>query len=131
MTRSRLVLAGAAALVALNLALWLVQGGLALPASFLTSLFGPRLVRAEVVAVDAGGAVHDYRIDRGVLRAISGQTLTLRERNGADVSMAVSPSARVTLGGTPVPLRRLRVGMNVLTIRDGDLPAQTVEARKR
>jgi len=128
--RARIAQLGIAVLVAVNVALFVAQGGLALSSSFVSSLFGPRLVRAEVVALDAGGALHDYRVDRGRLLAVSGQTLTLHERDGTDVSLAVSPAAEVMLNGGRVPLSALRRGMKVLTIRDGDAPAQTVEARR-
>ena len=42
----------------------------ALPQGLEDFLFGPKLVRAEVILQDAGG-VHDYRVDRGRVRTVS------------------------------------------------------------
>ena len=117
-----------AALLALNATLLVAQPGLALPGSLGNYFFGPKLVRAEVVLQD-GGTLHDYRIDRGRLRARpSGGTVTLRERDGTIVSIAVAPTASVTLGGRPVPLNALRRNMLVTVIRDGDAPAFELRA---
>ena len=117
-----------AALLLVNAVLFAAQPGLALPGSLGAYFFGPKLVRAEVVLQD-GGTLHDYRIDRGRLRARpSGGTVTLRERDGTIVSIAVAPTASVTLGGRPVPLNALRRNMLVTVIRDGDAPAFELRA---
>ena len=70
-----------AALLAVNAALLVAQPGLALPGSLGNYFFGPKLVRAEVLVKD-GGALHDYRVDRGTIRNKAGGTLTLLERDG-------------------------------------------------
>jgi hypothetical protein len=126
---SRRFLALATALVALNLTLWLASAGLGGSLRDLPSfLFGPRLMRAEVVLNDGS----DYLIDRGRLTAhATGDSLTLREADGRVVVVPVSPSAQVTLGVRTVPLVRLRSGMVVTTIRPGDAPATIVVARRR
>jgi len=92
-------------------ALALVQTGAGGPASLGTYFFGPKLVRAEVVTSEAG-AIHDYRVDRGRIRGIARATmsLTLLERDGTLVTVQVSPSASITLGGAGVPFNRLRRG---------------------
>ncbi len=116
-----------AALLAVNAVLLAAQPGLALPGSLGSYFFGPKLVRAEVLIAD-GGAVHDYRIDRGVIRAKAPGSLTLRERDGTIVTIAVSPAALITLRGRPVPFSLLRRGMVATVIRDGDAPAIEVRA---
>jgi len=127
MRRRPVLLAAAAAAVA---ALALVQTGAAGPRSLGAFFFGPKLVRAEVVLQDANG-LHDYRIDRGRVRAVSPASLTLRERDGTVVVVPVAPDADVRLGGLAVPLVRVRRGFVATTIREGDAPARKVEATRR
>ena len=119
-----------AALLAVNATLFVAQPGLALPGSLGNYFFGPKLVRAEVLLSDSGG-LHDYRIDRGVIRAKAPGSLTLRERDGTLVTIAVSPSASITRGGRPVPFSLLRRGLVATVIRDGDAPAIEVRITGR
>ena len=123
----RLLLAAAAALVTLNAALWLAQFGLALPG--LPAIFGPAMIRAEVVT-KSGGVVHEYRIDRGRITGISGRTLTVSERDGTVVQIPVSPTARITLNGAFVGFGALRRGMKVQTMREAEDPAESVDATR-
>jgi hypothetical protein len=116
-----------AALLALNGALLAEGAGLALPGSLGTYFFGPKLVRAEVLVKD-GGVLHDYRVDRGVIRAKSPGTLSLLERDGSVVSIAVAPTAAITLDGRPIAFSALRRQMVATVIRDGDSPAIEVRA---
>ena len=122
-----------AALLAVNAVLIAAQAGLALPGTLPGSLgtffFGPKLVRAEVVVKEADG-LHDYRVDRGVIRDRAGGSLTLRERDGTVVTIAVSPGVSVTLGGRPTSFASLRRGMSVTVVRDGDAPATEIRAGK-
>ena len=46
----------------------LVQAGAAGIGSLGNFFFGPKLVRAEVMT-NEGGTIHDYRVDRGRIRA--------------------------------------------------------------
>ena len=119
-----------AALLAVNATLLVAQPGLALPGSLGNYFFGPKLVRAEVLVKD-GGVLHDYRIDRGAIRAKAGGTLTLLERDGTLVQIPVAPTAAVTIGGRPMPYSALRKGMVATVIRDGDAPASEVRAARR
>jgi hypothetical protein len=120
-TRSR-ALWVVAALLFVNAVLLAAQPGLALPSSLGNYFFGPKLVRAEVLMAD-GGTLHDYRIDRGVIRAKSPGALTLRERDRSLQTIAISPTASITVRGRPVPFSQLRRGMVATVIRDGDAPA--------
>jgi hypothetical protein len=119
-----------AALLAVNATLLVAQPGLALPGSLGNYFFGPKLVRAEVLVKD-GGALHDYRIDRGTIRNKAGGTLTLLERDGSLVPIAVAPGASITLGGRPIAYSDLRRGMVATVIRDGDAPANEVRANRK
>ncbi len=115
------------ALLALNGVLLAEGAGLALPGSLGTYFFGPKLVRAEVLVKD-GGALHDYRVDRGVIRAKATGTLSVLERDGSLVSISVAPTAAITLDGRPITFSALRRQMVVTLIRDGDNPAIEVRA---
>lgn len=119
-----------AALLALNAVLLAEGAGLALPGSLGTYFFGPKLVRAEVLIKD-GSALHDYRVDRGVLRAKSPGTLSIFERDGSLVSISVAPTAAITLEGRPSTFSALRRQMVVTVIRDGDTPAVEVRASRK
>ena len=119
-----------AALALVGLTLWLVQAGTALPSSLASYFFGPKLVRAEVV-VKSDGILHDYRIDRGKIRAVSSSSITLRERDQAIVTIALAPNVEVKLNGVPTSLSALRPRMTATVIRDNDGPATTVLATRR
>jgi hypothetical protein len=130
MTRRTLALFAVAGLLAVNATLLLVQPGLALPGSLATYLFGPKMVRMEVVLKD-GKTTYDYRIDQGRIRAVSTTSVTLFERTGDVVTIPVSPGARVTIGGKAVVLTALKKGMRVQTVRNGSAPADIVQAFRR
>ena len=116
-----------AALLLVNAVLIAAQAGLALPGSLGSYFFGPKLVRAEVLVKDSG-ALHLYRVDRGVIRSKANGTLALRERDGSLVEIAVAPDATITIGGRPAAYANLRKGMGATVIRDGDAPANEVRA---
>ena len=118
--------ASAAAIAALALA----QGGAASLGSLGNFFFGPKLVRAEVITSEAG-VIHDYRVDRGKIRAVTPSSLTLLEKDGTIVAVPVASTANVTLGGAMVPLTRLKRGFMATTVRDGAASASTVVATRR
>jgi hypothetical protein len=91
--------------------------------------FGPRMARAEAIVV-IGGVTHDFLVDRGRLTAKTPSSVTLRERDGTSHTIAVAPTAQITLAGQPVPLRRLRRGFLVTTVRDGEAAAGWVKATR-
>jgi hypothetical protein len=92
--------------------------------------FGPKLVRAEVILQDAGG-VYDYRIDRGRIRNVTNDSLTLLERDGTLVTISVSPSAEILFRGRRVTLTQLRRNMIATTVRLGDAAAHQVQVQPR
>jgi hypothetical protein len=116
------------ALLAVNAVLLAAQPGYALPQSFHTYLLGPKMLRAEVIVMDGG--IRDYRLDRGRIHRITGTTLVVHERDRTIVSVPVATTARITLNGRTVSFSALRRGMNVMTVRQGDLPAETVTATR-
>ena len=66
----------------------------------------------------------------GCVRAVSGGSLTLLERDGTVVVVPVAADAEVRLTGRVVPFSRLRRGMSALTVREGDGAASVVRATR-
>jgi hypothetical protein len=129
MPKRRIAVWAFAVLLALNAVLFVAQPGLALPGSLGNYFFGPKLVRAEVLVKD-GGVLHDYRVDRGAIRAKSDGTLALLERDGSVVTIPIAPSASITINGIPAAFSALRRGWVATVIRDGDAPAIEVRATR-
>lgn len=121
-------------MVALNLFLWLAPQGLALQRAFLNQLFGPRMVRAEVVVLGADGSPQDFRIDRGVLTAASATSITLNEADGTTQTIPVDAATRVA--GFPVGrggvARLARIAnLHVLVIHLANAPADSIQVESR
>jgi hypothetical protein len=116
-------------LLAFNVVLALSQSSGALPLGLGNRFLGPNMLRAEIV-VKVGGSYHDYLLDNGRIRNLNAGTslVTLVEKDGKVVSVPVAPNARITLNGTVVPFSSLRRGLRAMTIRDGNAPADTVQA---
>jgi hypothetical protein len=127
MRKRRLILAGVAALLAVNVSLWLATFGLALPRSLPAFFFGPGLVRAEIVMLQ-DGVVRDYLVDRGRVRAKTRTSLTLRERDGTMVTIPVAIEATILVNGRVATIAQIRRGMVVTTVREGDGGAIDVRA---
>ncbi len=125
MNRRRFMLL-AVVLVAVNTFFWLAQGGFALPVSIINQFFGNRMVRAEVL-LQAPAGVQDWRIDRGVITAVSGTTLTLREGDGTTVTLDVSPTARIQGPGRFTGVDQLRRRLRVVVYHQANLPAELVQ----
>src|SRR3954452_16121338 len=119
MKRRRFMLL-AVTLVALNTFFWLAASGFALAKSIVNQFFGNRMIRAEVILQAPGGA-QDWRIDRGVVTAVSGSSLTVHEADGADGALSVPPS------GPPQGARKLRVRMRVVVYHQANAPADLVQ----
>jgi hypothetical protein len=125
MKRRRFLLL-AATLVALNSFFWLAQSGFALPKAIINQFFGGNMVRAEVI-VASGGGVQDWRIDRGVITAISGTNVTLREKDGTIVTLPIDPTARVQGPARFAGVGQLRKRLRIVVYRQADQPATTVQ----
>lgn len=96
-----------------------------MPGPLANALFGPTMVRAEVV-VKERGVVSDLRVDRGRIMALSPGSLRLLEADGTVVTVAVAPDAAITMHGRSGRFAELRRGMYVTTVQEGDGPARYV-----
>jgi hypothetical protein len=129
MRRSTIVIVTLCVLLAANIAVGAMRSNSALPRAIGPYFVGPALLRAEIVTKDATG-IHDWRLDRGRIRSLTPTAITLRERDATIVTIPVGPLTRVTLNGRVVSFTSLRRGMNALVARDGDAPAELVQATR-
>jgi len=124
-TRRFVLLAGI--LVTLNLALWFASPGLALRHAIVQQLFGPSMIRAEVVK--KGG--QDWRLDRGVIQSVTITQLTLREADGRVQQIPLSGRTRVIgLGGHRVPVEALLPRWHVLVTWPANGAAESVDIER-
>jgi hypothetical protein len=123
----------AVVLVVLNLVLWLAPAGMALRTSILSALFGPRMIRAEVVVQGGAGVTQDYRVDRGVITspAISNAaSITIRELDGTTTTIPIDATTRVSGPAKFIGLP-LKKNLRVVVIRQANLPAQVIQVEGR
>ena len=125
MTRRRFLYL-ATALVAVNSFFWLAQSGFALPQAIISQFFGGNMVRAEVLVASPAGT-QDWRIDRGVITAISGTDVTLREKDATVVSLQLDPNARVQGPPRFSSVAQLRRRLRVVLYRQADQPVTLVQ----
>jgi len=104
----------AGVLVTLNLVLWLAPQGLALRQIALAKLFGPRLVRAEVIDRAGAGKTVDWRLDRGIIVSATATSLTLSEADGRQQTIGVDNSTTVVARGRHLSVGKLARGWRVL-----------------
>jgi hypothetical protein len=116
----------ATALIAVNSFFWLAQSGFALPQSIINQFFGGSMIRAEVLISTPTGT-QDWRIDRGVITAISGTAVTLREKDANFVSLQVDPNARIQGPARFASVAQLRRRLRVVIYRQADQPATLVQ----
>jgi hypothetical protein len=125
----------ATTLVALNLFFWLASPGLAvrnaLRTSILNQLFGPRMVKAEVIVLGSDGTPQDYRIDRGVVVSVTASALTIDEADGSTQTIPVGPTTRVTGMPGRFAIMRLPRGARVLVLHLANDPASTIQVESR
>jgi hypothetical protein len=119
-------------LVALGICVGLliaVASAFAFNRAVLTELFGPGMIRAQVV-VYANGQDTEIWFARGRIVAMGAGGLTLREKDGQVDRIDVASGARITLNGAFVPMSSLRRGMQVQAFRPGDAPAYRIDATR-
>jgi hypothetical protein len=116
----------ATALVAVNSFFWLAQTGFALPQAIINQFFGGSMIRSEVLISTPAGT-QDWRIDRGVITAISGTAVTLREKDATVVSLQIDPNARVQGPARFASVAQLRRKLRVVIYRQADQPASLVQ----
>jgi hypothetical protein len=85
---------------------------------------GSRMARAEVIAV-VGAAVRDIRIDQGRVVSSTPTSLVVLERDGTRQTIPIGSATQI-YGRSQLAHGRGKA--NVLTIREGDAPAQAVYA---
>jgi hypothetical protein len=123
----------AAILVALNLGLWLAPQGLALRQAFINQLFGPRLIRAEVVLQGgANGGTQDVLIDRGTVLSVAAAAVTIREADGMTYTIPADATTQIVGGGRRFgDYTQLRRGFRVLITREANSPATSIQIEGR
>jgi hypothetical protein len=126
MTSRRRFLYLATALIAVNSFFWLAQSGFALPSAIINQFFGGNMIRAEVLVASPTGTL-DWRIDRGVITAISGTNVTLREKDATVVTLQIDPNARVQGTARISSVAQLRRRLRVVLYRQADQPATLVQ----
>jgi len=125
--RRRRFLILATALVAVNCFFWLAQSGFAIPLGIINQFFGGNMIRSEVLIATPTGGTQDWRIDRGVITAISGTNVTLRERDQTVVSLQIDPNARVQGSARVTNVASLRRRLRIVVYRQADQPATLVQ----
>ena len=113
-------------LVALNAALWLAAPGLALRKALINELFGPRMMRVEVI--QRGGA--DWRLARGVIKSVDGTQVTIREADTKVEQIPLASTTRVIRFGRLLPLSALAPRWHVVVTWPVNGPAQSVDVEK-
>src|SRR3954447_13734538 len=102
----------------------------ALKRSVLADLFGSNLVRGQLV-IYAGGQDSEVWFDRGRITQAGGGSITIREKDGQVVRIAIAPGAKITVGNASVGPNALRKGMQAQVYRPGDAPATRIDATMR
>jgi len=89
--------------------------------------FGPRMIRAEVILQAPGGAVNDFRLDRGVITSVTPLSIDLRERDGSTVTIPVARRVRIAGSPSVTSVAQLRPGMRVLVVHKANARANVVQ----
>jgi hypothetical protein len=116
----------ATALVAVNVFFWLAQSGFAMP-GILQTLFGGRMIRAEVVWQAPDGTIQDTELYRGVVIAASPTSITLREKDRASDVIPVAANAVVHYGTQTITVAQLRRGLRVIVAKPANASADTIQ----
>jgi hypothetical protein len=127
-TRRFVFLAGV--LVALNLALFFAGPGLALRKAIVSELFGPKMIRLEVIEKVPVLGSTDWHVDRGVITQVTPTQLTLREADGRVQPITIASTTRVIRLGRELPLTRLAPKWHVLVTWPATGAAQSVDVEK-
>jgi hypothetical protein len=117
----RLVLL-AGVLVALNFALVFAPPGLAIRRAIVQQLFGPKLIRADVIT-----KVGEWRLDRGIITQVSSTQLTLREADTHLQVIPLSAGTRVIYFGRSLPVSSLARRWRVVVTWPANGAAQSVD----
>jgi len=121
----RFVLLGTV-LVALNVALFFAAPGLALRKAIVNQLFGPKMVRVQVL--EKNGT--QWNLDRGVITSVDSTQVTLREFDGRVQQIPLSGSTRVIHFGHILSVDQLALRWHVLVTWPATGPARSVDVEK-
>jgi hypothetical protein len=87
--------------------------------------FAGSFTRAEVVTI-AGKYVHDWRIDEGRVVGVHSSSIDLMERDGTRQTIAIGPQTVISGVGRVFAPGSIARGTRVVTLRDGNAPAQQI-----
>jgi hypothetical protein len=121
----RFVLLGTV-LVTLNVALWFAAPGFALRKAIVNQLFGPKMVRAQVLKKDGT----QWNLDRGVITSVDSTQVTLREFDGRVQQIPLSGSTKVIHLGRSLSVGQLAPDWHVLVTWPATGPARSVDVEK-
>jgi len=127
-SRRFVLLAGV--LVTLNVALFFAAPGLAIRRAIVNQLFGPKMIRAEVIDSTGPGTTADWRLDRGVITQVSSTQITLRERDGRSQQIPISSTTDVIRFRHHLSPDVLAKRWHVLVTWPANGPAQSVDVEK-
>lgn len=125
-TRRLVLLAGV--FVTLNVVLFFAAPGFALRRALVNELFGPRMVRAQVLLRNG----QDWNLDRGVITQVSDTQLTLREADGRiqPIPLAATTVVIRVASGRHLPLSALSRRWRVVVTWPVVGPAQSVDVER-
>jgi hypothetical protein len=120
----------ASVLATLNVALWFAAPGLALRKALVNQLFGPKMIRLEVIEKTPVGGSTDWHVDRGVITQVSPSQLTLREADTKVQPIPLSGSTKVIRLGRQLPLTVLAPKWHVVVTWPATGAALSVDVEK-
>jgi hypothetical protein len=116
----------ASVLVMLNVALWFAAPGLALRKAIVNQLFGPAMVRAEVIKRNGS----DWRLDRGVITSVDSTQVTLKEADGRIQQIPLAATTKVVRFGHHLSVVALAPRWHVLVTWPANGAAQSVDVER-
>ncbi len=125
----RFVLLGTV-LVTLNLALWFAAPGLALRRALVAQLFGPKMIRVEVITKTPVCGSTDCHVDRVVITSVDPTQVTLREADGRVQQIPLSSTTKVIRFGRRLSTLALAKRWHVVVTWPADGAAQSVDVER-
>jgi len=113
-------------LATLNVALWFAAPGLAIRRAIVNQLFGPKMVRAQVLKKDGT----QWNLDRGVVTSVDSTQVTLREFDGRVQQIPLSGSTKVIHLGHTLSVDQLAPRWHVLVTWPATGTARSVDVEK-
>jgi hypothetical protein len=121
----RFVLLGTV-LVTLNVALWFAAPGFAIRRAIVNQLFGPKMVRTQVL--ERNGT--QWNLDRGVITSVDSTQVTLREFDGRVQQIPLSSSTKVIHFGHSLSVDQLAPRWHVYVTWPATGSARSVDVEK-